>query len=308
MITILLAACNGEAYLREQLDSILRQTYTDWVLYISDDASRDATPQIIADYAARYPKQIIPLQFDAPSGSAEANFFRMLTAVSGDYIALCDQDDVWLPHKLETTLHALQTLEERHGIDTPILIHSDLKVVDQNLNILNESFFAFQNISPERKELRNYLIQNNVTGCTMMINRALHQMLDYIPEECTMHDWWLALIACCFGEIDYITEPLMLYRQHGHNQVGAKNAKSFEFITHKLKNRKMVQENYRQMFVQAKLFLAHYRPLLSPEQIETLEAFLKIPTLSRIGKARQIIRYRFYKNSFMRTFGQFFSI
>jgi len=142
MITILLAAYNGEAYLREQLDSILHQTYTDWVLYISDDASRDATPQIIADYAARCPKQIIPLQFDTPSGSAEANFFRMLTAVSGDYIALCDQDDVWLPHKLETTLHALQALEERHGIHTPILIHSDLKVVDQNLNILNESFFC----------------------------------------------------------------------------------------------------------------------------------------------------------------------
>lgn len=308
MVKILMATYNGEAFLREQIDSILHQTYPHWQLYISDDLSQDSTPEILQEYAEAYPDKIFLLHQATASGSSENNFFRLLTQVSGEYLALCDQDDVWLPQKLEKTLNRVEGLEEQYGKDTPILVHSDLKVVDRQLQVMNDSFFAFQNISPERKELRNYLVQNNVTGCTMMINRALADYLDFIPETCTMHDWWLALIACCFGQIDYLSEPTMLYRQHGANQVGAKDAKSASFLLHKFQNRDQVKENYRKMFAQAQAFLTHYGDRLSPEQRDILEGFLKIPTLSRLGKARQIVRYRFYKNSLMRTVGQFFSI
>ncbi|MGI5959411.1 MAG: glycosyltransferase family 2 protein [Massiliimalia sp.] len=308
MVKILMATYNGEAFLSQQLNSILSQTFQDWELYISDDLSQDKTPQIIQKYAQAYPDKIFIIPQKTASGSSQNNFFRLLTQVSGDYIALCDQDDIWLPHKLEKTYSRMQQLEHHYGADTPILVHADLKVVDRNLKVMDHSFFHFQNISPERTELRNYLVQNNITGCTVMINRALLNHLDFIPETCTMHDWWMALIACCFGKIDYIPEPLMLYRQHGNNQVGAKDAKSASFLLHKFQNRAQVKENYRKMFAQAQAFLDHYQDQLSPEQKDTLQGFLKIPHLSRIGKARQIIRYRFYKNSFMRTFGQFFSI
>lgn len=308
MVKILMATYNGENYLREQINSILAQTYHDWILYISDDVSSDHTPAIIEEYAKKYPDKIVPLSNKNPSGSAENNFFRMLSTIHGQYIALCDQDDYWFPDKLEVTLERMQSLERQYGEETPILLHTDLKVADDHLNIIAPSFFAFQNISPERKQLKDYLVQNNVTGCTALLNRSLLEKLDYIPEICTMHDWWLALVACCFGKIDYIRKPTMLYRQHKHNQIGAKSAKSLSFLFHKFRDRETVKKNYQKMFAQAASFLEHYHDQLTSEQIAVLAAFLKIPSLSRLGKIRQIRRYQFYKNSPLRTLGQFLSI
>lgn len=310
MIYIAMATYNGEKFIKQQLDSILNQTYKDWYLYVSDDCSTDNTLTILKEYQSLYPEKIKVISNDIPSKSAENNFFNLILSLDKncDYVALCDQDDVWLENKLELTFYKMCELENKYGKEKPILVHTDLKVVDENLNVLSNSFFEFQNISPERTLLRNLLIQNNITGCTTMINNSLLNLINSKPKECTMHDWWIGLIACCFGYIGYIKTPTMLYRQHSNNQVGAKDAKSVEFISHKLKNRAIVKENYRKMFVQANLFLDEFKNNLSDEQKEVLNAYLKIPKLNRFGKIRQIIKYKFYKNSFMRTFGQFFTI
>lgn len=310
MIYIAMATYNGEKFIRQQIDSILNQTYRDWCLFISDDCSTDNTLSILCEYQSLYPEKIKIISNDIPSKSAENNFFNLILRLKNncEYLALCDQDDVWLENKLELTYNKMISLENKFGKDNPILVHSDLKVVDENLNVLSTSFFEFQNISPQRNLFRNLLIQNNITGCTMMINKALLNMINVKPEECTMHDWWIGLIACCFGHIDYIKTPTMLYRQHSNNQVGAKDAKSIEFISQKLKNRDIVKENYRKMFVQAKLFLNEFGNNLSKEQKYVLNGFLEIPSLNRFNKIKQIIKYKFYKNSFLRTFGQFFTI
>lgn len=310
MIYIAMATYNGERFLRQQLDSILNQTFKDWFLLISDDCSTDNTLSILFEYQSLYPDKIQVIKNTVPSKSAENNFFNLILSLDKncEYVALCDQDDVWLENKLQLTYNKINQLEQEIGKDTPILVHTDLKVVDENLNILSNSFFKFQNISPQRNLLRNLLIQNNITGCTMMINNALLKMINYKPKECTMHDWWIGLIACCFGYISYIETPTILYRQHSNNQVGAKNCKSVEFISQKLKNKTIVKENYRKMFVQSKLFLDKFDSILSNEQKDILNAFLKIQSLNRIGKIHQIIKYKFYKNSFLRTFGQFFTI
>lgn len=309
MITILMATYQGAAYLAQQIDSILSQTYWDWQLFISDDLSSDNTREIIAGYTNQYPKKIFEWKNQTASGGAEFHFFKMISRLKdAQYVAFCDQDDIWLPNKLMDTFKKMQQLETQLGNNTPILVHSDLKVVDKDLNIIHNSFFSFQNISPERTKLRHYLVQNNITGCTMLINQSLLQKIDYIPSVCTMHDWWIALIASCFGKIDVVSKPLVLYRQHQNNQVGAKNAHSASFLLNKFRNRKVVQQNYQKMFAQAQLFLQHYRAQLSTEQIHILEEFLKIPHQNRFKKAQIIIQNQFYKNSFARTLGQFFSI
>lgn len=217
-----------------------------------------------------------------------------------------DQDDVWLPDKVERTLALMEQTQGSPAV--PALVHGNLKVVDKDLKVLNPSFFAFQGISPQRCSLTNLLVQNCITGCTMMINQPLFALADKTPPECAMHDWWLGLLAACFGKIGYTIEPLMLYRQHGDNSVGAKDIRDLSFYTHKLSQKEQIQKNYREMFAQAEFLCREYEDKLSDQQKEILQAWYTIPKLGRFGKARRILKYGFTKNTWLRTLGQFFSI
>lgn len=314
MITILLACFNGREYLPAQLDSILSQTTKEsFSVLIRDDGSTDGSEQVLADYARRYPDQITLLEQGSPTGSAKGNFFALLDAVRakdlcrpGDYLMFSDQDDVWLPDKVERTLALMRQTEGDPAV--PALVHGNLKVVDRDLKVINPSFFAFQGISPQRCSLTNLLVQNCITGCTVMINQPLFALADKTPPLCAMHDWWLGLLAACFGKIGYTVEPLMLYRQHGDNSVGAKDIRDLSFYTHKLSQKEQIQKNYREMFAQAEFLRKEYDGRLSEQQKEILEAWYTIPRLSRIGKARRIVKYGFTKNTWLRTLGQFFSI
>jgi glycosyltransferase involved in cell wall biosynthesis len=146
MITILMASYNGERYIGEQIESILNQTETNWKLVIQDDCSSDATYQIACRYAAKYPEKIAVFRRAENSGSAANNFFSMLTYADGDYVMFCDDDDVWLPNKIEKSMEMMRKEEQKNGIDKPVLVHSDLVVVDENLNILSRSMFQLQNL------------------------------------------------------------------------------------------------------------------------------------------------------------------
>ena len=314
MITILLACYNGKEYLPAQLDSILAQnTSLPFSVLIRDDGSTDGSWEVLEDYADRYPDRITLLPKTQPTGSAKGNFFALLDAVReknlcqpGDYLMFSDQDDVWLPDKVERTRALMQQTEGNPAV--PALVHGNLKVVDKDLTVLNPSFCAFQGISPQRCSLTNLLVQNCITGCTMMINQPLFALADKTPPQCAMHDWWLGLLAACFGKIGYTMEPLMLYRQHGDNSVGAKDIRDLSFYTHKLSQKEQIQKNYREMFAQAEFLRREYDQRLTETQKEILEAWYTIPSLSRLGKARRILKYGFTKNTWLRTLGQFFSI
>ena len=198
MITVLLAAYNGEKYLSEQLDSLLGQSFNDFKILIRDDASTDNTVKIAEEYCEKYPDKIALIKGEG-TGSACRNFFELIKAVDDDYVMFCDQDDVWLPEKIAKTFKKMRETESENAA-LPVLIHSNLKVVDRNLNVISDSFFEFQAISPERDSLNNLLMQNNVTGCTVMINRKMLELAKEAPDNCVMHDWWLALLACIFGK------------------------------------------------------------------------------------------------------------
>jgi glycosyltransferase involved in cell wall biosynthesis len=226
LVDILLATYNGAAYLAPQLDSLLAQTHGAFRLLVSDDGSSDDTVAILRRYESAFDGRMVLLPTDVPSGGVMGNFGRLMQASAQDgraaYIAFCDQDDVWQPEKTLRLLSAVQALEAAHGASAPCLAHSDLVVVDRDLQVLSSSFAAYQRIEPADITPLTLLSVNQVTGCATLINRALLQLALPLPQAAVMHDWWLALVAGS-GARRYLPEPLMLYRQHGRNQIGARD-------------------------------------------------------------------------------------
>jgi len=220
MIDILLSAFNGEKYLSQQLDSILNQTYKEWKIIIRDDVSLDNTLNIINHYREKYPEKIILSSVKGKLGIV-SSYSVLMKEADSDYIAFCDQDDIWLESKLEVFFSRMKSLEGLYP-NTPIIVHSDMTIVDKNLNTLADSFWQSMYLDPEMKSYDFFLTSNNVTACAMMFNRHLRNSIGNIPKEAAMHDWWLGLYTSCFGVIDYIKQQTVLYRQHSNNIVGAK--------------------------------------------------------------------------------------
>jgi len=308
MIDILMATYNGEKYLRPQLDSILRQSNTDWRLIIRDDCSTDSTVQIVQEYREKYPDKFVLLQADVPSGSAQNNFLQLIKHLqhhgTASYVMFADQDDVWLQNKIQLTLDKMQELENQYGSDIPLLVHSDLSVVDAALNIINSSMFAMQNMDAKRDKLNNILVQNIVTGCTMMVNKPLLDMANEIPQHAVMHDMWMALIASAFGHIGFIEEPTIFYRQHVGNAIGAKNVRTLRFFLLKLINLDKIHRSHIHLYRQADEFLHIYRNELDAEQQELLTAYGGLESKNFIKRAVVLTKYRLYKKGFVRKLGQ----
>lgn len=303
MVTVLLAVYNGEKYLEQQITSILNQSVKDVKIIIRDDGSTDASCDIINLFCNKYPNVISKIE-GTPTRSAKQNFAKLLECCDDDYIMFCDQDDFWLPQKIEKTLLAMQKAEQDK--DTPILVHTNLKVADQKLNVVSPSFFEFQQLDPKDLTLPRLLVQNYVTGCTVMINRALAKKCGEIPKQCIMHDWWLALVAVLFGKIVCVDEPTILYRQHENNQVGAKASYGFDFIKRKLLTLNQVKQNYKATYLQAKTLLDCYESELSQAQKDIINVYCKIPAMSKIKKIKTIQKFGFKKCTRLRVIGQYF--
>ncbi|MCY0880868.1 MAG: glycosyltransferase family 2 protein [Firmicutes bacterium] len=228
-ITVVMSTYNGAPWLEEQLASLLTQTLPPTQILVRDDGSTDTTPDIVRMWADRYPQiHIVP----APAHAGIAGSFSLgVLAAETPYVMLADQDDVWLADKIEKSWHVMADYEKRSGGDRPILVHSDLTVVDAHLQVMQPSFMAFQRILP-KQTLPQYFLANNVTGCTVLMNRALIRRAFPIPPEIRYHDWWIALVAAAWGEIVLLPDAPILYRQHGTNAVGAVEWKFWHILRH----------------------------------------------------------------------------
>ncbi len=304
-VEILLATCNSERFLGELLDSLLRQSFADFALTVRDDGSSDGTVGIIEGCGDR---RVRLLPDRTPSGSARANFFKLLLQSDADYVMFADADDVWLEDKVEVTLERMKRAEERVGRGTPVLVHGDLIVANEDLSVRAPSLFRYEGLSPERRTLKNMLCQNNVTGCTVMINRALRDLVQKEPRHTLMHDWWLALIAAAFGVIEVIDRPLMYYRQHGGNQVGAYNASDPAAALKKLADTGRVRGIYREMFLQAGCFADTFRDRLSPDDLALCREYAALGGKGKAGRIASVVKNGFYKNTLVRNLGQFIKI
>lgn len=304
MVDILMAVYNGEQFVSQQIDSILKQTYQDWRLIILDDCSTDQTMEILDTYQRLYPDKITYSSNLVNSHSPKDNFFNLIQDSQASYVMTCDHDDVWLPEKIEQTLACMQKAEKRFGTDMPILVHTDLVVVDENLKMLSPSMIKSQNLSPNRVRLRELLVQNQITGCTMMLNRMLANLAKDMPPEAVMHDWWYGLIAATFGKIIFLPTATILYRQHMGNQVGAKAVTSREYITNRLTHSDEIKTAIHQTYRQAAAFLERFGQELSEPQREMVQAFAQMNDSKKLRRLQTLFHYRFFKGGMIRKIGQ----
>ncbi len=291
MVTVLVATLNGEKYLDAQLESLVNQTYRDLRIVIRDDGSSDKTMQIIDKYREIYSDKIEVCPTSSSTGSIAGSFLKLLEEYTDDYVMLSNQDDIWLPEKVEKTLLAMKKAEDRLSADTPLLVHTDLYFTDEKLKKLSDSFVNFQRLSPNMTELNNMLMQNSITGCTVMINRALKERLFVLPHF-SSPDWWLGIIAAAFGEIIFLNTPTVLHRRHSCTK------KAIE----------QVGAGYKIIFKQAEFLAENYADMLSIKQKKLLAAVASLPKLSRINKIKTVRKYSLYQNTLLKNIIQFISI
>ena len=298
MITIIMAVYNGQEYIREQLESLKDQTYTEWRLVIRDDRSSDKTAERVKKFSDEVEQEVIFKVNEKPSGSAKNNFALLINdAKESDYVMFCDQDDIWKKDKIEITFNKMKQAEERYGRDFPLLVHGDVEVIYENGNINADSMFEMSHINADSK-LPQILIQNHVTGCTMMCNKKLIAGIsEYASSEyIIMHDYLAALYASVFGKIEVIKKPLLSYRQHSGNSVGAKNNNNPVYLLKRLANgRKSYKEAMETSRNQVKFFVEIYREELAAEKY-CKEYELMSGYASR-GSRAKLYRIMFYKKN-----------
>ena len=300
-LEILLATYNGETFLPELLDSLLRQSYAGWQVLARDDGSTDATRQILHDYSTRYPGKFSILQDDEQRLGACASFTRLLDHSRADRFLFCDQDDVWLPEKIALTMQKMDELEARHG-QIPLLVHTDLRVVDRNLQPICESFWRYQHLNPNWCNIHQLLVQNNVTGCTTMINRQLKAAALPIPGDAIMHDWWLALVASVLGVISHVETPTILYRQHGANSCGARQY-SLQYFLERWNRLEQGVNSIRKVVRQGAVFYQSFRSQLPTETSTHIQNFSQLLQKNGIGRLGCLCKQKHWKYGMLRNLG-----
>lgn len=279
VITILLATYNGITYLPDLIASLQSQTFDDFQVLMRDDLSTDGTPEYLANVCCGDSR--FHLLSPGSHLGASGNFFSLLREAQG-YTAFCDQDDVWHPRRLEACMSRMQKAESELAPGTPVLVHSDLRIIGPTGVPLHDSFIRYQGWHIQDTGLNRLLVTNNVTGSSMLINDALRSMAVMVDDrKVFMHDWWIAKTCAATGVICPIEEPLVDYRQHGDNAVGASSGGTLQrflsAVTHPDRTRKRVQET----FDEARLLLMTYDALLPPGAKELLTSFVSIQTLPK---------------------------
>lgn len=306
---ILLATYNGEKYLRQQLNSLFEQTNTDFRLVIHDDGSTDGTVDIIKEYRDRYPDQI-EILYGESCGGPKQNFLWMLGKVDADYYFLCDQDDVWFPKKVDKSLQAMSVAEYECSSEiVPICIFTDMRVVDEELNKLSDSFIRYIGREPVNTAYTQIIIDNPAAGCTMCFNRALRDLVvDLTPkldlDNVPMHDVLILEIAAIMGKVAAIDEPLASYRQTGHNTMGAETESDSDKATRNLEDiRGGSFFEKKKAFVQESRSFA--KELIKADWLpkDKKNILIRFANIGQKGKIRRMVFYA--KNNFSRAHHNF---
>jgi glycosyltransferase involved in cell wall biosynthesis len=304
LVSIVMAVCNGERYLPEQIASILQQAYLNWELLILDDASSDATQKIIRNFERQDAR--IHCYFNEKNLGVNKSFEKLISLASGSYIALADQDDIWLPTKIQKQVEVLQNSE------AVILCFHDAELMDAEGNQIAESFWQRNgmkifsgNIFRTEKISQSIVEKNFVSGCMTLFKKELIKYALPFPETVQFHDWWLGFVAAIWGEIKPVTQSLIRYRQHENNVLGgvfsAESLQKIPLIT-RYKNNflqyqimyqycrnlsrkneyimkvKPLQNIVRQLYKYQITYYKRFKMLASPSRLERLKILLETPT------------------------------
>ena len=275
------------------------QTYENIEVIGRDDGSSDNTLDILEDNSIK----IIKSDKNIKTKNSFSELLQYAVQnTSGEYFMFCDQDDVWEKDKVKKTLSKMQEMEKLFG-NIPLLVHTDLEIVDEQLNMMNSSFMNFQKINPIKNKFHNLLMQNTITGCTVMINRQLAQKSLPIPDGAIMHDWWIGLVASKFGKIGYINEATLKYRQHTNNAIGAKCFNIY-FILKSIFRKVNLSNNISQ----TKAFLEQFESNLDMKTIKMLHDFSTLEEKSWWERRAIVWKYKLLKQGFIRNTGLFLKI
>ena len=240
-----MATYNSSEYIRPQLDSLFSQTNQDWLLYVRDDCSTDNTISIIMEYQNKYPNRIVIINNKKESLRAYMNFIDLLKKVECKYYMFCDHDDVWLPNKVEISINRIIELERQYT-SKPIIVHTDMKVVDQNLNVICNSFWKFSNLLPDNSTFEEMVLCNSANGCAMAFNNLAKKVSLPNVEYATMHDMLLnQSVSAQDGIILAIHTPTVLYRQHANNVVGACRRNFWFYVKKMMSPLQILQDNLK---------------------------------------------------------------
>ena len=292
-VNILMSTYNGQQFLTEQIRSIQDQSYADWTLFIRDDGSSDNTKEILKDFEHQDSRIHLIDNDKSDNLGVIKSFHKLVNHDRADYYFFSDQDDVWLPNKLELSLKEAQN----YLADLPLMVYMDLKVVNQDLKIMTESMVKSQS-HHANTELVQELTENTVTGGVAMINHALAEMWQE-TDDILMHDWYLALLASAFGNLVFIDQPGELYRQHSDNVLGARTlSKRFK----KWIRPHILFAVYWDLIKNSQKQARHLLQMpLSQSNRELIEAFVTIMDKPMLERFRILRKYGLRKNKAFHT-------
>ncbi len=304
-VNILLAAYNGEKYIRAQIDSILAQTFRDFRVIIRDDGSSDETQRIIREYQAQYPEFVRVVEDDVTCKSPTRNFFQLLKNTDSDceYVMFSDQDDYWFANKIEISISELRKLEAEFGKSTPILVFAASQATDENLQPINNN--PVRNIPEKFLRVNKLLVENcGVGGCVLMCNRSVFGNIGEFDERIMIHDWWFAIYASACGVIRYIPEKLMFYRQHANNEFGFVKLRGFRYRLKRFFARENIAQTLRDYLEQAKLFRERYFDKIHPENLRIIDEFINLHKSCKPVRICRLLRGGFLKQDWFRALAQ----
>ena len=289
---VLLAAYNGIKNLPALLESLEAQTDSDFSVLMQDDGSEDGTQQLLESWREKDSRFVFG-GFQGRHFGPAGNFLSLLRQTDADYALLCDQEDLWAPDKIGTLKHAIMDAASVYGPQTPLLVHSDCSLIDEKGSIIADSFFRHQGWDPAALSLNRLLVQNNVTGCTLIMNRPLIDLVSAYgkAKELFMHDWFIALTAASFGRILFLPQPLTFYRQHGDNAVGASRKGLARRGLQALSRRKDARRRILLTYTHTMVFRKLYKEKLPPEADRITSEYLatrQMPKIRRMVAVRRL--------------------
>ena len=288
-IEILMATYNGETYIREQIDSIINQTYKNWILLVRDDNSKDNTVSIIEEYEQK-DSRIRLLRDKKGNLGFVRNFEELMANSLEDFIMFSDQDDYWIENRIEKYIEIITNLSSE-DMEKPLLIHSNSFICDKELNIKKEKFISN---CAEDKEFDIVFFNYIVQGSTALVNRKLVNLALPFSSKVTLHDRYLHLLAEFLGKRIFLNQSLMKYRQHDNNKIGANYS-----IVKKILKKKYFNNEDRELILEIR---NKYIENINKEKIMKIDDYLEVTDISRPKLSRLYKSFNFKMNKKKRMF------
>lgn len=287
MNVIVMSTYNGKAYLQEQLESVLRQTVSDFLLLIRDDGSSDGTPDLLREISDPRVRLILGENL-GPTGS----FFALLDAArqeNADFVFFCDQDDIWMPDKLERLLAEMGKCPAG-----PALVFSDFAMIDGSGSVTGDSYTAMAQlrIPADGNFFPKLLAQPYVFGCASVLNRELLELVKDPPAGIEMYDCWIALVASLLGTVRYLPQSTIYHRFHSSNATGRSGMNSLAARVRRVtQNFQKQAENTALRLRQAQLLLDRYGDSLSDAQRKMLLELAKAGKTGGLSPVKTLKKY-----------------